>query len=473
MQKVFSKGAELEKLAKESFSVPPFLMMENAAKAMADFILTKPHNSVFIVCGKGNNGGDGYALARLLLEKAKVTVLSVDSPTAEEAETQFQMCSKLGIEIISSIPSKIVADIIVDCIYGIGFHGDLKPEIITLLDKLNKSKALKIACDISSGLYFKADYTLTMGEQKTCLYSDKAKDVSGEIIVCDLGFPRNKFEEALCPDAFLIEEDDMILPLRTKKSSHKGTYGHTAVFAGEKSGAGIIAATAAMNFGSGLTTIIKGENSNLEQFKISPELMLSENIPEKTTCIVIGPGFGNPENSKTALNKFISWFKSTKNPNAVIDADLLTWKDLPQLLEELNSVENAKIVLTPHLSELSRFVKEYDVKTLAESAETKLKLARDLNIKYPDTTVVMKSANTFIAAEEKVYICGDGVQSLAKGGSGDVLAGMIGALLSQGYSAKDAAISAVECHALAAKKTGATAYDMTPEKLINLISTFS
>ena len=468
MQKIFSRGAELEKLSKEKFSVPPFLMMENAASAMADLVLSKNPEKVLIFCGKGNNGGDGYALGRLLQGKTEVMIITVEKPVSEEALVQYKMCQALGINIVENLPENTVADVIVDCLYGTGFHGDLQPKIRDLLEKINLMKGIKIACDIPSGLYFNADYTITMGEQKTALYSDAAKAVCGKIIVADLGMDRNLFESQMPPDAYLLEPEDVLLPLRKNRKAHKGTYGHTAVFAGEKSGAGIIAATAAMNFGSGLTTLVKTEKSNLEQFKISPELMISEEIPAKTTCVVLGPGLGNI--STADLQKFKKWFKETKSPCAVIDADLMIWEGLPDLLEELNQVENAKIVLTPHLSELSRFVKPFfpdcDVKTLANSSEAEIELGAKLNELYPKTAVVMKSANTFIACQNKVYVCADGAQSLAKGGSGDVLAGMTGALLAQGYELQQAVITAAETHALTAEKIGKEAYNLTPEKLI-------
>lgn len=483
MQKIFNNAAELEKLSKEQFSIPPFLMMENAAKAMADFILSRKPDSVLILCGKGNNGGDGFALARLLQKKTNLTVVSIETPTAQEASVQFEMCQKLGISITNVLPEKIDADIIVDCLYGIGFHGELRPEIKNILDFLNNSKGLKIACDIPSGLYFNADYTITMGEQKTALYSDKAKAVCGEILVADLGIHRELFESSISNCAYLLEQNDVHLPVRTNKSSHKGTYGHTVIFAGEKSGAAIICATASMNFGSGLTSLYKTEVSNLEQFKISPELMICDSIPPKATCIVAGPGLGTSENYISInLSTLKEWFIKSKNPNVVLDADLMSYENLPELLEELNKIENAKIILTPHLSELSRLLdnlkkkglfeskaEDYSIKNLAESAESKIAAGRLLNKLYPKTTVIMKSANTFIASENEVYIYADGCQSLAKGGSGDVLAGLAGSLLSQGYSAKEAAITAVEAHGLAAKKIGSTAYDLTPFKLIDLL----
>ena len=171
------------------------------------------------------------------------------------------MCRKLGICFLQK--EQLFAEIgafefIVDCLYGTGFHGELKPEAAELIKQLNQnasSNCIKIACDIPSAFFFKADYTISMGTQKLCFYSDKAKQSCGKIIVANLGLERNKFEQATEASSpmCLIEKDDIKLPLRKNPAAHKGTYGHTAVFAGEKSGAAIIAATAAMNFGSGLT----------------------------------------------------------------------------------------------------------------------------------------------------------------------------------------------------------------------------
>lgn len=507
MRKVFNNPAELEKVSKEKFSIPPFLMMENAARSMAEFIINKNPKSLFILCGKGNNGGDGLALSRLLEDKCDVTVICPEIPTATEAQVQYEICQKLGIKIIKDFDweklkgqlSKPISEtIIVDCLYGIGFHGELKSEIKEILDKINQIDCLKIACDLPSALYFRADYTITMGQEKTVLCSDVAKAVCGKIIVADLGISRQKFEENLPCDAYLIEENDAKLPFRKNPAANKGTYGHTCVFAGEKAGAAIISATAAMKFGSGLTTLVKTPGTNLEQFKISPELMIAEKIPEKTTAVVLGPGFSGKnfgeiegdgagksvcrgvDDGKSVLQTLLSWFSTAKNPALVLDAGIFSYEKICLLLEKLNKIENARIILTPHLLECSRLfakIKEnypsvdfsdsdIQVKNLAQLAEAKIKLGKIFNQIYPKTTLVMKSANTFIASQGEIFICRDGGQSLAKGGSGDVLAGLCGSLLAQGYSAKDAAITAVEAHALASQKIGEQAYDLTPEGLI-------
>ena len=565
MQKIFScrQAAELEKLAKENFAIPPFLMMENAAKAMADFVeeksvagQNKVCKSVLIVCGKGNNGGDGYALARLLQDKLDVTVISLEPPTADEAKAQYEMCERLGVKIeeiskdtntaesadVSHIEKicKTLApgDFVIDCIYGTGFHGELSPQIKKIIDIMNASRAIKIACDIPSALEFAADYTITMGCQKLALYSDKAKAVCGEIIVADLGISRHKFENpkhskpensSHCQterqnsrhcqsesqdsrhcesegrsNLYLIQPGDRELPLRKDRAAHKGKYGHTAVMCGDKAGAAILSATAAMNFGSGLTSLIKTQESNLNQFRISPSLMIADSIPKKTTCIAMGSGF--TEFPKRAASALLEWFKSSKSPAAVLDAGVLTSPEFPQFLKELNECEGARIVLTPHLSELSKLLEVCiswakagaisnaasgasatgnsqqssesfslsanlspeicSITALANSPEVKITAGNFLTSLFPRTTVIMKSANTFIASEGETFIIADGAQSLAKGGSGDILAGLTAALLAQGYTARSAAITAAEHHAVLSQELGPQSYNLTPEKLL-------
>ena len=473
MEKIFNNPSELERLVKQKFGFPDFVMMENAALAMKNLIEQGQAGECLILCGKGNNGGDGYALARLLGNEYKIFLYAMAEPTAAEAKTQYEICKKLKYTFLSSNkvlellkkPSENL--IIVDCLFGTGFHGELPQKEASIIQAANKACATRIACDISSGLAFNADYTVTMGEQKLSLFSDKAKSVNGKIIVAPLGIDRNTFENQSKPQAFLITADDMKLPLRNNKATHKGSFGHTAIYAGEKSGAAIICATAAMNFGSGLTTLIETEHSNLGQFKISPELMLSKlKLPAKTNCVVFGPGTADSSLPDDSIAKVSS---------LVFDAGVFGNPDFIPLLKKLDSRPGSRIVLTPHLLELVRFCKNLKIKPepcvedLANNPELKIQIGQKINRLFPNTVLVMKSAFTFIAAQEQSFIIADGEPSLAKGGSGDVLAGMIAALLSQGYSAKDAAISACQAHALASKKIGGKSYGLTPQKLIKTI----
>ena len=515
MKKVFENPSELETLAKQALSIPPFLMMENAARFLSDFVISiiknKRISQIVILCGKGNNGGDGFALARHLCtayENLSVTVLVPQLPVAEEAKMQFEMCQKLAVQTVfndkiitflqnleanSQKPDFFyetqnaqVSYIIVDCLFGIGFHGELSKEFVQIFDILNKIKAVKIACDIPSALYFQSDFTITMGAHKTVLFSDKAKAVCGKIIQAPLGIPPKVFESFLPPVAFLLEMCDAKFPFRRNKSAHKGTYGHTAVIACQKSGAAILAATSALNFGSGLTSLVKTSFSDLEQFKISAELMINCSIPDKTTAVILGPGFCEDENSISIFDEVLEWFNTTENPAILLDAGVFGCRNFISFLTKLNSVLNAKIVLTPHLLEMSRFLhqtkdafpekfqdfedNDFSVQVLANDSNKKIALSKRLMQIFPNVTIVIKSANTFIATENQVFICDEGRQNLAKGGSGDVLAGLIGSLLAQKYSAKEAAITGVWAHANASKRFGEEAYDLTPEKLIHEVS---
>ena len=479
MKAIYKNSAIPEREAKIHFHISESIMMENAAIGLQKIIENLHHEmgtelKVLIVCGNGNNGGDGYALARRLFGFIKVSVISIAEPKTFEAIQQKKMAESIGVEITNLAENSLVrlagmivssANIIVDCIYGTGFHGKMPESSEKLIKLLNASSAIRIACDVPSGIdldgncssvVFKADYTVTMGALKSLLFEDSVKDFVGEISVANLGISSQIFEKSTKPDAFLIEPKDIKLPLRKKKSVHKGYFGHTVVFAGEKSGAAIMASTAAMNFGSGLTSLLKTENSNLEQFKISPELMCTEKIPSKTTCIVLGSGLG--EFTEKICNDFLTWFYETKTPSCVLDADIFNFSKLEEFLTKLNSVQNAKIVLTPHLKELECLLEKLSLNS-----------PQELVSKFENIILVAKSANTKIYYQDKIFICADGSQNLSKGGSGDVLAGMIASLLSQKYSVLDACISAVETHALVSKNYGEEDYTFSPLKLTELI----
>ena len=222
-----------------------------------------------------------------------------------------------------------------------------------------------------------------------------------------------------------------------------------------------------MNFGSGLTTLIQTQGSNLTQFKVSPELMISsQKIPAKVNCIVFGPGMNETALPDNSINDI---------PCAVFDAGVFGNPEFPKLLKQLDARPDSRIVLTPHLLELVRFCKNLGIKPvasvqdLAQNPELKIKIGQKINKLFPNTVLVIKSANTFIAADEQTYVVSNGCPSLAKGGSGDVLAGMIAALMAQGYTAKDAAITACYSHAAAAQKKGAISYSLTPLKLIKAL----
>lgn len=269
MQKLFDEVNSLDKRCYEEFLLSEDILMEHASNSMASYINQNLSHkkSILIVCGSGNNGADGIALARLLHRKFDVKLYFASEAKSTMAKLQLQRANALGIEIINEL---FEANIVVDCIFGTGLNKPLDEKSTTLLMTLNSYNSFKIACDIPSGINtlgqvstvaFEADVTITMGALKTSLFSDIAKDYTGKIIVADLGVHREVYE--IDSNKFLLDESDLKLPLRDKKNSHKGTYGHLNVIVGCKKGAGIIASSAAFAFGAGLVSAVSHENLDL------------------------------------------------------------------------------------------------------------------------------------------------------------------------------------------------------------------
>ena len=293
---------------------------------------------------------------------------------------------------------------------------------------------------------------------------------------------------AALPCAQLLEPTDARLPLREKKqNSHKGTYGHTIIFAGTKPGAAVIAGHAALKFGSGLASLVpiagKINFENIADF----ELMVSDTIPKNATALVVGPGLGRPDdfglagNSSQAkeaaasndcgLATVFGALKSSAMP-LVLDADIFYW---PQIKDLLAAKKN--VVLTPHPKEFAALLKNLGMGecAVAQVVERRLELAKEFCAAFPGATLLLKDANVLIASklqgeeEPRVYINALGTSALAKGGSGDVLAGMTAALLAQGYEPLEAAVTASIAHASASHAFDGKDYALTPFGLIGAI----
>lgn len=494
MKAVYINSTIPEKEAKRRFCFPENIMMENAAAALEKAVLSFEPKNVIVFCGRGNNGGDGYALSRRIFGKVKnVLVVSFGEPATEEAALQKKMCLSVGVRITGEEEwSGIVQDslnlssfdVIVDCVYGTGFHGELPQNVKAALEWANVQPAVRIACDVPSGMKFAADKTVTMGALKKILYEDRSKDFVGEIVTAGLGISSEIFESCAAPDAYIIEENDVKLPLRTKKSVHKGDFGYVCVVLGEKAGAGIIAGTAALRFGAGFVSVLQNDFSG-QKFAMSPELMVSEDFPEKTTAVLIGSGLGRSEAAETAVQRAVDFVLNMENPAIVLDADFFYSRNLTFALEKLNSMKNARVILTPHPKELCALVNALNLKienlppekneksggkySLSDVVNFRFEFGKAFSVKFPNIALVAKGANTYIFSGNKAFICDKGENSLAKAGSGDVLAGLCAALLAQGYSARDAALTAVYAHASASKKFEYN-FECTPFGLIGRIS---
>lgn len=520
MKKLYQSSANLDKRAISKFLLSEEILMENAANALASLIskITHKKSVITIVCGSGDNGGDGYALARKIRGDYLVRVYEAKEPKSTLCKLQAQRAQVCGVEWTKKI---LPCDVVVDCLFGSGFSGELGSEFITLIGQMNSCARVKIACDIPSGLdisngfdtrvkeAFRADYTLCMGALKIGLFSDNAKDFVGEVIVGDLGVSREDYE--VQSPFFLLEESDLLLPQRREKSCHKGDFGYVAFICGEKLGASVLAAKSALRMGAGKVSLIKDFGKDLDKdggtagakdfsdstqressqskssdfalIATNPEIMLEQCLPKGANVLVVGMGLGlglKNANFKTALKSALA---DSSVDFVVLDADMCYAKFVAELLSD--EVAQGKIVLTPHPKEFASLAKICSILEDSSQAnegqasqeidlvlQNRFSLALKFSQTYPKATLLLKGANSIIAQNGKLYINPLGSQALAKGGSGDVLCGVIAAYLAQSAakatpkkSPLDCTINASLAHALASHREK-NSYALTPLLLI-------
>ncbi len=463
MLSVYEKVNALDKRAIEEFNLSEDVLMENAAMALERAVLQNASlgAKVIILCGSGDNGGDGYALARRLVGRFKTLVFEMKLAKSPMCQLQKERAKKAGVVIKAyeenALNQNLECDVLIDCVVGSHFKGEL--ESFLNFESLSQKARFKIACDIPSGINskgrvdkgaFKADLTISMGAIKSCLLSDKAKDYIGELKVGHLGVFNQIYE--IPTDTFLLEKSDLKLPLRDKKNAHKGDYGHAHVLLGKHSGAGLLSALSALSFGSGVVSVqaleceITSNNKPLE-------LVFCENFPNPLSAFALGMGLEN------IPKDFEKWLELAP---CVLDAGVFYHKEVLQALEK-------EVILTPHPKEFLSLLKLVGINiSMLELLDNKLEIARDFSQKYPKVVLLLKGANTLIAHQGRTFINTLGSVALAKAGSGDVLAGLIVSLLSQNYTPLDATINASLAHALAGLEFKNN-YALTPLDLIEKI----
>ncbi|GAA7007864.1 NAD(P)H-hydrate dehydratase [Helicobacter pylori] len=458
---VYEKVNALYKRALEEFNLSEDILMENAAMALERAVLQNASlgAKVIILCGSGDNGGDGYALARRLAGRFKTLVFEMKPAKSPTCQLQKERAKKVGV-VIKAWEEKnedLECDVLIDCVVGSNFKGELEPFLN--FESLSQKARFKIACDIPSGIdskgrvdkgAFKAHMTISMGTIKSCLLSDRAKDYIGELKVGHLGVFNQIYENPT--DTFLLEKSDLKLPLRDKKNAHKGDYGHAHILLGKHSGAGLLSALSALNFGSGVVSV-QALECEITSSNKPLELVFCENFPNPLSAFALGMGLeGFPKD-------FNKWLELAP---CVLDAGVFYHKEVLQALEK-------EVVLTPHPKEFLSLLKLVGINiSMLELLDNKLEIARDFSQKYPKVVLLLKGANTLIAHQGQVFINILGSVALAKAGSGDVLAGLILSLLSQNYTPLDAAINASLAHALASLEFKNN-YALTPLDLIEKI----
>ena len=451
----------------EKIGIPGMVLMERAALAVVEQIealvseRNKAEVKVLVMAGMGNNGGDGLAVARLLAEKAyRVEVLCVGAE--EKASLQWRQQRRILEHYPVRTGSKTECGeytILVDALFGVGLSREVQGEYAEAVAFFNSLCGYKVAVDVPSGLdadtgevlgcAVKADLTVTFGFCKRGLVLYPGCEYSGKVVTADIGITERSFfgEE---PGMFCYEEAcKELLPIRNG-SGNKGTFGKVLLVAGSvnMAGAAVLAARSAYRSGAGMVKIISPPENRIIIHETIPEALFGsrEDLEEGlkwADVIAIGPGIGKDAGAKMCLETVIL---SSKLP-IVIDADGLNLlaedKELQDALAE--SERGRKVILTPHVGELSRL-------TGVEIAVLKGKLpvyAGELAQKL-HAVVAAKDARTFICAE-KLPVCVNlrGNSGMATAGSGDVLTGIIAALLAQGMEAFQAAATGVYVHACA------------------------
>ena len=433
-------------------------MME-AAKQSVEILNKDFSTSEFLIlCGPGNNGGDGYFIGIGLSElKKRVKFLDVldhikKSPLCEHAFKAAKDSDFINAKTIKDISSKTV---IVDAIFGIGGRIDLGSELEEILSDCNRFES-KIAIDVPTGLdsntgeisqaCFNADKTITFIGLKLGQLINQGKIYSGDIVLKDLGFNMNKIVKPTVHE-FSYKDIKSKLPVRIK-DAHKGNHGKLLVVAGDEGygGAGILTSEAALKTGTGLVKLLTRKSHVSPSLAKNPEVMvcgadnaqdLEQNFlwPDVFVC---GPGMFENYWSEQLLYKLITYAKKNRIPT-LLDAGAL------RLLTKEPFTKMAlpkDIILTPHPGEASSLLGI----TTEKIQKNRLKAVKDLHIKFGGI-IVLKGHGTVIHDGKESYLCSSGGPELAVAGSGDILSGVIGSLMAQGLQPKDAAIAGVALHA--------------------------
>lgn len=482
----------IDKLTIQREPIPSIDLMERAADAIFRWFAGNVSSikKIIVFAGPGNNGGDGLALARMLIDTGYcVDIYLLESSTlsldCQENLRRIKIQGIAKIQLINSeadFPIITSNTIIVDALFGSGLTRSLSGISAKLIQHINECNSKIIAIDMPSGLFgeenpfpnnnpiIKASITLTLQFPKLSFFFAENNQYVGEFIVLPIGLDPNAIESTLTP--YHYTTGSSISPFIRIRSNfgHKGDYGHCIIIAGSKGmmGAAVLASTACLKTGSGLVTAHVPEIGYSILQQSIPEVMVDQDEHEnyftsinsisKYTAVAIGPGLGRSPITVKGFGKLI---KDVKSP-FVIDADGLNI--LAQRAELLDLIP-PNTIITPHPGEFDRLFGNCD------SGQQRLTRAIEIAAKY-NIVIVLKGAFTQVVCPDgKVHFNSTGNPGMATGGSGDVLTGVITSLLGQGYKPEQSAILGVYLHGLAgdlaAEKKGMNS--ITASDIINNI----
>ena len=473
------QSKELDKISSDTFKIEGVQLMENAGKCISDLFintLCKIDNpTIAIVCGKGNNGGDGFAAAIFLHSKKYYPeifcICSLDD-LSYDSRVFADQCLDIGINIQFScitVVDDLKYDFIIDGLLGNGVKGPVRENLYPWIKKINKSKAKVLSIDIPSGLQadigiaepvgVHADYTVTMGYPKIGLTMRDGPLLCGEIHVADIGFPKKAFNHLndLKWNLFLEKDISTLLkPLHIDTNKYK--QGKVLIIAGSKgmTGAAALCAFGAFRVGAGLVVSAAPQSINdIYEKKITEAMtiicddedkgyFLSKNYEEVSKkfdwadVVIIGPGIGQNQQTIDFAEKIIA----TCSKPLVIDADAL--RVFSQNRKLLDNIQ-VPFVITPHYGEMSRLL-DIDSKIIINQFAT---IVNDFMVSFKGV-LVAKNAPSCTLYDNIVHVNSSGNPGLSTAGTGDILAGMIGGFIAQGLNCNDASKLAVYIHGKAA-----------------------
>lgn len=472
--------AAMDRRTIEDYGLVGLALMENAGRsvvgAMADHFGRLHDRRVAIFCGKGNNGGDGYVVARYLQKygsQPSVYLLGSADEIGGDARTNLQIIQRMGLPIHppgdwDPVGACQSADIVVDALLGTGVKGPLKGELAEIVEAINASRAPTVAIDLPTGVEtdsgrvegaaVRATLTVTMGALKRGLCFSPGREHAGRVFVADIGFPKGAVQEVGARTWYVDRGSARRLLPERAPNIHKNACGQVLIVAGSagKTGAAALCSEAVLRVGAGMAILAIPESLNpiLEQllvevmtlpvpgsdagtFSVEAKPALAEYL-DWADVVATGPGL----TTHTDVQQLVEWLIQEYPKPLVMDADALNClAGRRQVLKKRRSAT----VITPHPGELSRLLGKPTKNVLADPVEVARATASEL-----DVVVVLKGAPTVVAAPEgDVYINGSGNPGMATAGMGDVLTGMITGLLAQGLPHTEAAVLGVFAHGLA------------------------
>jgi hydroxyethylthiazole kinase-like uncharacterized protein yjeF len=475
---------DLDRLAIETYGIPGVVLMENAGAHVARILWQEypglRARRVAVLCGRGNNGGDGFVIARYLHNMGvavSVFIMGELGGIRGDAGTHLDMLQRIGVapepvktaEAARAVGARLADyDILIDALLGTGLKAEVSGVFQLIIAAMNAAGRPIVSVDIPSGLsadtgrllgdHVRADLTVTMALPKRGLLLYPAAQHVGRLVVVDIGFPAVMRQPAP-GHCHVLEAHAIASQLSTRPAdTHKGSYGHVLIVAGApgKTGAGALASMAALRTGAGLVSFALSSSLNAAMEAKLTEVMTIP-LPESESgvlgveaakrivecldgksALILGPGIGTHPQTVRCVHEVL---RQVRIPT-VLDADGLNALAIDS---ETSSAIQAPLVLTPHPGELARLRRA----TTTEIQTNRLAAAQETAHAYT-AVVVLKGAHTVIAEPEgTLYISLTGNPGMATAGSGDVLSGMIGALLGQGFSPSMAARVAVYTHGLA------------------------